>query len=146
MSDTESEGRRSSRAFEDDSSSGRSAEGSERADSGSTSGCEIVEGAGVRTEAGGTSTRVSEGGEPSTSGREAEEDVVYVAAPGQGVLRVVKGKQRIPMAKPKEPLFGVDELEPNTLTESELAKIRAEYNIPESVGMRIPGPLESLSD
>lgn len=46
---------------------------------------------------------------------------------------------------PKEPLFGVDYLGPNKITEQEIAKYRAEYRIPDSVRMRIPGPTESLS-
>ncbi|CAL9020312.1 unnamed protein product, partial [Prunus brigantina] len=50
------------------------------------------------------------------------------------------------MARPTELVFGVDHLEPNIMTEAELAKIRALYNIPNSVKMRIPGPLESLSN
>ncbi|CAL2271185.1 unnamed protein product [Prunus armeniaca] len=50
------------------------------------------------------------------------------------------------MVKPKDLVFGVDHLEPNVLTEAEAAKIRALYNIPESVKMRIPGALESLSN
>lgn len=50
------------------------------------------------------------------------------------------------MAKPKGPVFGVDFLEPNALTEGELANIRVEYHIPDSVVMHIPGPLESLSN
>ncbi|CAL8992397.1 unnamed protein product, partial [Prunus brigantina] len=48
--------------------------------------------------------------------------------------------------RPKGPVFGVDFLEPNTLHEAELAKIKAEFHIPDSVVMRIPRPLESLSD
>ncbi|CAL8993375.1 unnamed protein product [Prunus brigantina] len=50
------------------------------------------------------------------------------------------------MAKPKELVFGVDHLEPNIMTEADLAKIRVLYNIPDSVKVRIPGPLESLSN
>ncbi|CAL2237462.1 unnamed protein product [Prunus armeniaca] len=50
------------------------------------------------------------------------------------------------MARPKGPVFNVDFLEPNTLTEAELAKIRVEYHIPDLVVMRLQGPLESLSD
>ncbi|CAL9011528.1 unnamed protein product [Prunus brigantina] len=50
------------------------------------------------------------------------------------------------MAKPKDLVFGVDHLESNVLTEAEVAKIRALYNIPKSVKMRILGPLESLSN
>ncbi|CAL8133330.1 unnamed protein product [Prunus armeniaca] len=50
------------------------------------------------------------------------------------------------MAKPEDLVFGLDHLEPNVMTEAEVAKIRALYNIPESVKMRIPGPLESLSN
>lgn len=50
------------------------------------------------------------------------------------------------MARQKGPVFGVDFLQPNALTEGELAKIRTEYHIPDSVMMRILGPLESLND
>ncbi|KAI5343604.1 hypothetical protein L3X38_011480 [Prunus dulcis] len=50
------------------------------------------------------------------------------------------------MAKPKGLVFNVDFLEPNALNEAELAKIRAEFHIPDSMVMQIPGPLESLSD
>ncbi|CAL9020830.1 unnamed protein product, partial [Prunus brigantina] len=49
------------------------------------------------------------------------------------------------MAKPKEIVFDVDHLEPNVMTVADLAKIRALYNIPDSMKMRIPEPLESLS-
>ncbi|CAL2277510.1 unnamed protein product [Prunus armeniaca] len=52
----------------------------------------------------------------------------------------------VPLAKPTGPLFGVDFLEPNALNEAELAKIRAEYHLPDSIVMRIPRPLESLSN
>ncbi|KAL6286663.1 hypothetical protein ACE6H2_011053 [Prunus campanulata] len=119
MSDAESESRRSPRAYEDESSSGSSTEESESV--------EIIEKAEVRTEAGGTSRRLPQGGESSTSGRGAEAGDVSIAAPGEGVLTVVKGKQRVPMAKPKGPVFGVDFLEPNVLIEGELARIRVEY-------------------
>ncbi|CAL8992881.1 unnamed protein product [Prunus brigantina] len=49
------------------------------------------------------------------------------------------------MGIPKEHLFGVDYLEPNRITEREIGKYRAEYFIPDSVGIRIPTPTESLS-
>ncbi|CAL8112744.1 unnamed protein product [Prunus armeniaca] len=49
------------------------------------------------------------------------------------------------MGVPKELVFGVDYLEPNRITEKEIAKFRAEYFIPDSVGMRIPKPTEFLS-
>ncbi|CAL2228784.1 unnamed protein product [Prunus armeniaca] len=49
------------------------------------------------------------------------------------------------MGVPKENLFSVDYLGPNKISEREIAKYRAEYRIPESVRMRIPGPTESLS-
>ncbi|CAL2272495.1 unnamed protein product [Prunus armeniaca] len=49
------------------------------------------------------------------------------------------------MGVPKELVFGVDYLEPNKITEREIARFRAEYFIPDSVGMRIPNPTESLS-
>ncbi|CAL8999346.1 unnamed protein product, partial [Prunus brigantina] len=39
----------------------------------------------------------------------------------------------------------VDYLEPNRITEREIAKCRAEYFIPDSIGMRIPKATESLS-
>ncbi|CAL8992337.1 unnamed protein product [Prunus brigantina] len=146
MSDTESDCSRSPRAFDGETASESTTEGLDSADfeetergapevstdSGSTSSVEIV---GVN------------GARPSTSGRqalEAEEDV-SVADPGEGVLTVVRGPQRIPMAKPTEIVFGVDHLEPNIMTEADLAKIRALYNIPDSVKMRIPEPLEKLS-
>ncbi|CAL2252613.1 unnamed protein product [Prunus armeniaca] len=84
---------------------------------------------------------------PSTSIRvEVTEADVSVAAPGEGVLTVITGWQKVPITRLKGPLFGVDFLEPNALTEGELAKIKAEYHIPDSVMMRIPGPLESLSN
>ncbi|CAL8174586.1 unnamed protein product [Prunus armeniaca] len=58
---------------------------------------------------------------------------------------VYPGNPRVPMGVPKELVFGVDYLEPNRVTEREIAKFRAEYFIPDSVGMRIPLPTESLS-
>ncbi|CAL2245329.1 unnamed protein product [Prunus armeniaca] len=58
---------------------------------------------------------------------------------------VYPGNPRVPMGVPKELVFGVDYLEPNRITEREIAKFRAEYFIPDSVGMRIPLPTESLS-
>ncbi|CAL9006180.1 unnamed protein product [Prunus brigantina] len=50
------------------------------------------------------------------------------------------------MARPKGLVFGVDFLELNALTNAELVMIRAQYNIPGAVRMRIPRPLESLSN
>ncbi|CAL8997861.1 unnamed protein product, partial [Prunus brigantina] len=50
------------------------------------------------------------------------------------------------MVRPTELVFGVDHLEPNIMTDADLAKIRALYNIPDSVKIRIPEPLESLSN
>ncbi|CAL2257389.1 unnamed protein product [Prunus armeniaca] len=64
-----------------------------------------------------------------------------VAEPREGVLTEVTGRQRVPMAKPKGLVFGVDRLELNAMTEAELAKIRALYNIPDS---RAVGVLEQL--
>ncbi|CAL9019421.1 unnamed protein product [Prunus brigantina] len=147
MSDTESDYSRSPRAFEGETTSESTTEGLESADFEETERGELE----VSTDSGSTSSIEVvgvNGARPSTSGRqvgEAEEDVT-VADPGEGVLTVVRGPQRIPMAKPKELVFGVDHLEPNIMTEAELAKIRALYNIPDSVKMRIPGPLESLSN
>ncbi|CAL9018064.1 unnamed protein product, partial [Prunus brigantina] len=68
--------------------------------------------------------------------------------------RVLGGSRRppLPVVKrqlsnrvPKEPVFGVDYLEPNRLTEADIARFRKEYFIPDSVKMRIPTPTESLS-
>ncbi|CAL2265790.1 unnamed protein product [Prunus armeniaca] len=58
---------------------------------------------------------------------------------------VYPGNPRVPMGVPKELVFGVDYLEPNRIIEREIAKFRAEYFIPDSVGMRIPLSTESLS-
>ncbi|CAL2238201.1 unnamed protein product [Prunus armeniaca] len=58
---------------------------------------------------------------------------------------VYPSNPRVPMGVPKENLFGVDYLGPNKITEREIAKYHAEYRIPDSVRMRIPGPTESLS-
>ncbi|CAL8080283.1 unnamed protein product [Prunus armeniaca] len=105
----------------------------------------------VSTDTGSTSSVEVVGADdahPSTFGRrmeEAEADVSF-ADPREGVLTVVTGRQRIPMAKPKDLVFGVDHLEPNVLTEAEVAKVRALYNIPELVKMRILGSLESLTN
>ncbi|CAL9005142.1 unnamed protein product, partial [Prunus brigantina] len=146
MSDTESDYSRSPRAFDGETASESTTEGPDSADFEETER-EVPE---VSTDSGSTSSVEVvgvNGARPSTSGRqagEAEEDVT-VANPGEGVLTVVRGPQRIPMAKPKDLVFGVDHLEPNIMTEAELAKIRALYNIPDSIKMRIPGPLGSLS-
>lgn len=69
-----------------------------------------------------------------------------MAKPGKGVISIVRCRKRIPIAKLNEIAFGVNHLELNVLTEAELTAIRAEYHIPESVVMRIPGPLESLNN
>ncbi|CAL2228542.1 unnamed protein product [Prunus armeniaca] len=94
-------------------------------------------GLGMPEEAGGTrqsetstSSRGESAAEPSSRPRVS---VVYPSNP------------RVPMGVPKENLFGVDYLGPNKITEREIAKYRAEYRIPDSVRMRIPGPTESLS-
>ncbi|CAL9024265.1 unnamed protein product [Prunus brigantina] len=80
--------------------------------------------------------------EPSTSGRGASS-----AEPSSRprVSVVFPGNDRVPMGVPKELVFGVDYLEPNRITERDIAKYRAEYFIPDSVGIRIPGPKETLS-
>ncbi|CAL9013592.1 unnamed protein product, partial [Prunus brigantina] len=77
-----------------------------------------------------TSSRGESSGEPSSRSR---------------VSVVFPGNVRVPMGVPKAHLFGVDYLEPNRITEREIAKYRAEYFIPDSVGIRIPTPTESLS-
>ncbi|KAH0996423.1 hypothetical protein GBA52_020287 [Prunus armeniaca] len=53
---------------------------------------------------------------------------------------------RVPIGVAKENLFGVDYLEPNMITEKEIAKYRTEYCIPDLVKMRISGPTESLGN
>ncbi|CAL8161875.1 unnamed protein product [Prunus armeniaca] len=145
MLDIESDYSDSPRAFEEESASESSTAGLESPDFVEVGDAE------VSTEYGSTSSvKVVEvnGTQPSTSGHRAEvtETSVLVAHPGEGVLTVVTGRQRVPMAKPKGLAFEVDFLEPNALNETELAKIRAEFHISESVVMRIPGPLESLSN
>ncbi|CAL9019524.1 unnamed protein product [Prunus brigantina] len=80
--------------------------------------------------------------EPSTSGRGASS-----AEPSSRprVSVVFPSNDRVPMGVPKEHVFGVDYLEPNRITEREIAKYRAKYFIPDSVRIRIPGPKETLS-
>ncbi|KAL6284824.1 hypothetical protein ACE6H2_015753 [Prunus campanulata] len=79
--------------------------------------------------------------EASTSGRGETSEPVTLPR----VTIVNSGNQRVPMGVSREQLFDVDYLPPNKLTYRELAKIRAEFMIPHSVGMRIPGLTESLS-
>ncbi|CAL9010745.1 unnamed protein product [Prunus brigantina] len=57
---------------------------------------------------------------------------------------VFPSNPRVPMGVPKEHLFGVDYLEPNRITEVDIARFRKEYFIPDLVRMRIPTPTESL--
>ncbi|CAL8169204.1 unnamed protein product [Prunus armeniaca] len=59
---------------------------------------------------------------------------------------VHQGNPRVPIGVPKVHLFGIDYLELNKMTIREPVKLRAEYYIPDSVKMRIPGPTESLSN
>lgn len=80
--------------------------------------------------------------EPSTSGR-GESSAEPSSRPRVSV--VFPGNDKVPMGVPKEHLFGVDYLEPNRITEREIAKYRAEYFILDSVGIRIPTPKETLS-
>ncbi|CAL8114511.1 unnamed protein product [Prunus armeniaca] len=77
-----------------------------------------------------TSSRGEPSAEPSSRPRVS---VVYPNNP------------RVPIGVPKEHLFDVDYLEPNKITEREIAKYRAEFFILNSVRMRIPGPTKSLS-
>ncbi|CAL2247267.1 unnamed protein product [Prunus armeniaca] len=145
MSDIELDYSDSPRAFEGESKSESSTVGLESLDFVEVGDAE------VSTESGSTSSvEVLEvnGTQPSTSGHrvEATKASVSVAHPGEGVLTVVTRRQRVPMAKQKGLVFKVDFLEPNSLNKTELAKIRPEFHISESVMMRIPGPLESLSN
>ncbi|CAL8174463.1 unnamed protein product [Prunus armeniaca] len=80
--------------------------------------------------------------EASTSGR-GESAAEPSLRPRVSV--VYPSNPRVLMGVPKELVFGVDYLEPNRITEREIARFRAEYFIPDSVGMRIPNPTESLS-
>ncbi|CAL8089454.1 unnamed protein product [Prunus armeniaca] len=80
--------------------------------------------------------------EASTSGHE-ESAAEPSSRPRVSV--VFPSNPRVPIGVPKEHLFGVDYLEPNRITEREIAKYRAEYFIPDSVGMRNPTATESLS-
>lgn len=81
--------------------------------------------------------------EASTSSR----GVAVAESSYRPVVTVVQqGNPRVPMGQPKELLFRVDYLEPNKLTEVELAKYRVEYQIPDFVKWRIPWPTESLSN
>ncbi|CAL8094078.1 unnamed protein product [Prunus armeniaca] len=65
--------------------------------------------------------------ETSTSGR-GEPSAEPVSLPR--VTIVHRGNPRVPLGVPKENLFGVDYLEPNRITEREIAKYLAEYYIP----------------
>ncbi|CAL9004919.1 unnamed protein product, partial [Prunus brigantina] len=71
----------------------------------------------------------------STSGRGES-----VAEPSSRprVSVVFPSNPKVPMGVPKEHLIGVDYLEPNKITELEIAKYRREYFIPDSIKMRIP--------
>lgn len=73
-------------------------------------------------------------------------DVVVEPSSRPVVTIVNRGNPRIPLGQPKEYLFGVDYLEPNKITERELAKYRAEYRIPSLVKWRIPWPTKSLTN
>ncbi|CAL2266294.1 unnamed protein product [Prunus armeniaca] len=148
MSDTKSDYSRSLRAFNGESASESSTAGLDSVDFEEIEGGEVPE---VSTDTGSTSSMEVVGADdahPSTSGRQIEEakaDVSF-SDPREGVLTVVTSRQRIPMAKPKDLVFVVDHLELNVLTEVEVVKIQALYNIPESVNLRIPRALESLSN
>ncbi|CAL8168186.1 unnamed protein product [Prunus armeniaca] len=86
---------------------------------------------------------VSYQSETSTSSRG---DVVAESSSRPIITIVNQGNPRIPLWQPKEHLFGVDYLEPNKITERELAKYRAEYRIPSSVKWRISEPTKSISN
>lgn len=72
----------------------------------------------VPTEAWGTSDLVVglDVDQPSTSGCGTEVVEVSITVSGEGVLLVVRGKQRVLMVRPKEVAFGMDFLKPNTFT------------------------------
>ncbi|KAI5334822.1 hypothetical protein L3X38_024955 [Prunus dulcis] len=148
MLDTESYYSDSRRAFEGESALESLTAGRDSAD---FEGTEVVGGIEVSTELGSTSSvEVVEinNSQPSTSDHrvEATEADVSVADLGEDLLTVVTRRQWVSMVKPKGPIFGVDFIKLNTFNKAELAKIKVEYHIPDSVVMRIPGPLESLSN
>lgn len=62
------------------------------------------------------------------------------------VTIVQQGNPTVLMGQPKETIFRIDYIEPNKITERDLAKYHAEYRIPESFKWRITGPTESLSN
>ncbi|CAL8152098.1 unnamed protein product [Prunus armeniaca] len=148
MSYTKSDYSRSPRVFDGESASESLIVGLDSADFEETEGGEVPEVSTYTESTSSVEVVGADGAHPSTSGRrmeEAEADMSFVD-PREGVLTVVADQQRIPMAKPKDLVFGVDHLKPNVLTKAEVAKIPASYNIPESVKMRIPRSLESLSN
>ncbi|CAL9020942.1 unnamed protein product [Prunus brigantina] len=73
----------------------------------------------------------------STSGRGEE---ATDPTPQPRVTIVHRGNHKVPIGVLKKNLFGVDYLEPNMMTERELAKIHVEYLIPNSVKDEDPGP------
>ncbi|KAI5324190.1 hypothetical protein L3X38_033263 [Prunus dulcis] len=81
--------------------------------------------------------------ETSTSGRG---DLAAESSSRPVVTVVRQGSFKVPLGQSKAPLFGVDYLEPNKITEAKLTKHRSEYLIPNSIRWRIPGPIESLSN
>ncbi|CAL9000862.1 unnamed protein product [Prunus brigantina] len=87
-------------------------------------------------------TNVGQQPEASTSGR-GESAAEPSSRPRVSV--VFPSNPRVLMGVPKDHLFGVDYLEPNRITEVDIAKFRKEYFIPDSVRMRIPTPTKSLS-
>ncbi|CAL2246709.1 unnamed protein product [Prunus armeniaca] len=144
MSDSESYSEREPNAFDEESSDGLFDSDGEAAgpdvEGGSDTDVEILgEGPSFIPTHGASGSRQSE---PSTSGR--GESVVRPPS-GPRVSVVYPSNPRVPMGVPKENLFGVDYLGPNKITDQEIAKLRVEYRIPDSVRMRIPGPTESLS-
>ncbi|KAI5346227.1 hypothetical protein L3X38_014106 [Prunus dulcis] len=66
---------------------------------------------------------VSYNSEASTFGRGHQVAEVSTSRPSEEVLNVVTKRERLLMAQPTGPVFGVGHLMPNMLTEYELAKI-----------------------
>ncbi|CAL2267233.1 unnamed protein product [Prunus armeniaca] len=86
---------------------------------------------------------VSRQSEASTSGRG---ESAAEPSPRPRVSVVYPSNPRVPMGVPKELVFDVDYLEPNRITEREIAKFRAEYFIPESLSKSKDGEIVFFTD
>ncbi|CAL8131183.1 unnamed protein product [Prunus armeniaca] len=124
MSESESEYSNNPGAFDGESSTKGFALEPESADSEGTD-LEMLEEVEMPTKAVGSShpAMKPDTNRPSMSGCDGETAEVSIAASREGVLTMVTSSQLVPIAQPKGPVFGVDFLEQNELTEWELARI-----------------------